>query len=103
MGSGWDLDDHLVTGKVNGPVVKAIVKAMMENSTFLHYMSKYAWPKNHATKYVKSVLTQQYNHQQKDRRNSLLSIDAQKALRRKGTFQSRKSFVSYAYTKLYSV
>ena len=94
MGLGWNLDDHLITGEINGPVVNDILKAMMKNSILLHHMSRYALSPEDASKYVKSVLTQQYNQQQKHRRNNLLSIDAQTAMKRKATFQSRKTFVS---------
>lgn len=91
--STWDVEEKLMTGETNDEYVRQIVSKTLTDGAYRELMRGYVWPSSEATKFIKRLLSNQYNYQKARNAKAALSASDQEALSRQGLFRCRKSLV----------
>ena len=97
--AGWDLGEKLINGPNNGPNVNQIITSTLNSHSYIYATSHYLWPKDMSKRYIKEVLTQQYNQQRNTMRKAELSVAEQERLKKRTKYNTRKTYVSSTSVK----
>ena len=97
--AGWNLGEKLINGPNNGSNVNHIIGNTLNCHSYIYATSHYQWPRDMAKRYIKEVLTQQYNQQRNTMRKAELSVAEQERLKKRTKYNTRKTYVSSTCVK----